>query len=217
MTILSQPGALPIPSASDRAMQPRDARTLTLLLVGRITGERSDGLCRIRNISTGGLMAEVCAAFAVDEAVRIEFRNGQIVTGSVRWTKAGALGIQFDRPVDDIRQLLSEPKPTGRQAGVRLVRSPRLPTDCSADILLDGRHHRGAITDVSQSGARLVTTAPLERDRLLTLAVAGLPHLRAVVRWIGQDGAGLTFLEPLAFTTLARWLDDPALRYNRRG
>jgi hypothetical protein len=37
------------------------------------------------------------------------------------------------------------------------------------------------------------------------------------VRWAKDGEAGLSFLTPLAFATLARWLDDPSLRYNRRG
>jgi hypothetical protein len=194
----------------------RDARTVTLLIVGRIIGDQADGLCRIRNISAGGLMAEVFAQFAVGEPVRIELRNGQVVQGAVRWTKDDTLGVEFEEPVADLKQLLAEPRPVRRKPGVPLVRAPRLPTDCSADIQLDGRHYLGAVTDLSQGGARLVTSAPLERDRLLTLAIAGLPHLRAAVRWVNEEESGVAFLDPIAFATLARWLDDPTLRLNRR-
>lgn len=195
----------------------REARALTLLLVGRISSARTDGLCRIRNISAGGLMAETFARFEVGDAVRIELRNGQMVAGTVRWTRDGGLGLEFDARVEDIHRLLSEPLASGREEGVPLVRAPRLPTDCSADIQLDGHHYRAAVSNLSQGGARLVTSAPLEAGRLLTLAIAGLPTVRAAIRWVGEGTAGLTFLAPLAFATLAQWLDDPALRYNRRG
>ena len=87
------------PAPASGSSRRRDPRSLTLLIVGRITGGNADGLCRIRNISTGGLMAEVCASFAADEAVRIELRNGQVIAGQVRWTRDGALGVQFDTPV----------------------------------------------------------------------------------------------------------------------
>jgi len=194
----------------------RDSRTLTLLLVGRIVGEHTDGLCRIRNISASGLMTEVCGRFSIDESVRIELRNGQSVAGCVRWVEDGKLGVEFDERIADVQQLLAEPRVTVREDGVPIVRPPRLPTDCSADIQLDGLHHRAAVVDLSQGGARLITSAPLEPEALLTLTIAGLPPVRAAVRWVGGEEAGLTLLTPFAFTTLAQWLNDPALRYNRR-
>lgn len=205
--------SLPTHPAASGRMQ-RDARTLTLLLVGRIIGEHGDGLCRIRNISPGGLMAEVFARFEVGDVVHIELRNGQSLSGTVRWTRDGGLGLQFDARVEDIRQILAEPL---AEESLLPVRAPRLPTDCSGDIQVDGRHHRAAVANLSQCGARLVTDTPLEQDQLLTLAIAGLPPVPAAVRWVKDDQAGLTFLTPFAFATLAQWLDDPALRYNRRG
>lgn len=194
----------------------RDQRTLTLLIVGRITGRRYDGLCRIRNISAGGLMAEICTSFDIGEPVRIELRNGQSANGVVRWMREDELGIQFEQPLADIRQFLAEPKPTAHHEDIPLIRSPRLPTDCSADILVDGHHHHAVVTDLSQGGARIASTASLASDGLLVLTIAGLPPLHAAVRWVGTEGAGVAFLDPLAFAPFAQWLGDPALRYNRR-
>lgn len=202
--------------APQPALPPRDARALTLLLVGRIIGTHGDGLCRIRNISASGLMAEVCASFAIGEMVGIELRNGWMLAGEVRWTKAGTIGLRFERPITDIKRFLAEQRSGLRKPDGRISRSPRLPTDCSADVQIDGLHYHGAVTDLSQHGARLVTSAPLVRDGLMALTMAGLPQLRGVARWLAEDGAGITFLDPLAFAMLAEWLDDPALRYNRK-
>jgi hypothetical protein len=206
--------ALTVPNY-ERELTPRDARMLTVLLVGRIIRPNGDGLCRIRNISAGGLMAEVCARFMVEERVTIELRNDRMLEGVVRWIKPGKIGVQFDQPLTDIAQILSEQRLGQRRRGGPARRSPRLPTDCSADIQLDGHHFHGAVTDVSQHGARLVTSAPVRIDRLLRLTVAGLPPLRGTVRWLTEDGAGITFLDPIAFTLLGEWLEKPELRYNR--
>lgn len=213
MTLLTtdaQAAAQPI-----AALAPRSPRLMTLLLVGRITGARADLPCRIRNISTGGLMAEVLADFAVAEHVRIELRNGNAVTGSVRWTDGPRLGIQFDTAVD-VERLLSEPSMVRRRATAIVPRAPRLPTDCPAEIRIEGRVRRAAMVDLSQGGAKLVTAAPLGKGGLLTLAVPGLDPLRAAVRWVAGDRAGIAFLEAIAFTRLAEWLGDPAIRYARR-
>jgi hypothetical protein len=200
----------------ERELTPRDARMLTVLLVGRVIRPRGDGLCRIRNISAGGLMAEICAPFTVGEHVAIELRNDRILDGVVRWIRPGKIGVQFDQPLTDIAQILSEQRSGQRRRGGPARRSPRLLTDCSADIQMDGHHFHGAMIDLSQHGARLVTNAPMRRDRLLRLTVAGLPPLRATVRWLTEDGAGVTFLDPIAFTVLGEWLEKPELRYNRQ-
>lgn len=212
MSMFSVPHAresLPIPTP---LIQPRAPRFRTLLLVGRMVSARHDALCRIRNISEGGLMAEARADFAAGECVRIELRNGNSIAGSVRWTDGGTLGIMFDAPADPQR-LLSEPAMARQPRVARVPRSPRLPTDCAAEIRIDGRVQRVKLRDLSQGGARLVIAMPLERDALLTLAVPGLGLLRASVRWVRDDQAGIAFLEAIAFATLAEWFDRPALRY----
>ncbi len=204
---------IPIPG---RSFRPGGAHSLTLLLIGRIIGQESDGLCRIRGIASGGLMAEVRAPYAVGQRVGIEFRNGLVVAGAVRWTRDLALGIAFDEPLDDIKQVLSDAPVAPDQAHIWLPRSPRFLTDCGADIHLGGQCLRASVINVSQGGARLITADPVPRGQLLTLAVTGLPPLRAIVRWTTEDGAGISFFAPPAFAALGKWLDLPALRYSQR-
>lgn len=204
------------PSPAHRAPRAPEARPVTLLLVGRILGPHGDGLCRIRTVSAWGLTAEVRASFAIGEKVRIELRSGHALLGEISSAKPGMIDVRFDAPITDLKQFLAGQRSGQRRPGSQVTRSPRLPADCSADILVDGWHHHGVATDISQNGVRLVTTAPLSRDKLLSVAIAGLPPLRAVVRWCAEDGAGVAFLDPLAFAVLAEWAEDPALRYNRR-
>ncbi|RJF85717.1 PilZ domain-containing protein [Sphingomonas cavernae] len=201
----------PTRDASSTPVAPRAPRTLTLLLVGRVIGDRRDALCRIRNLSEGGLRAEVRARFTLGESVRIEFRNSDAVTGVVRWTDRKAIGVQFDAPVD-VERLLAE-STTVRRKGAPAPRAPRLPTSCWADIRIDGHPQRASLLDLSQGGAKLRTRTPLEMGAILILSVPGLEPMRGVVRWVRGDNAGIAFLEPIAFAALAAWLDDPATRY----
>lgn len=199
-------------------MNARDARTFTLLLVGQITRRGgADGLCRVRNVSPGGLMAEVVMELAANDAVRIDLRNGQSRTGEVRWIKDGSFGMQFDEPIDDIPHFLADPDRPTDDTGIPIVRSPRLKTECSASLMLNGRPYPGIVTDLSQGGARITTTARPDRDQLLTVSIPGLPHLRAVVRWSDTPDLGVSFLDHLSFAALAHWLDDSELRFSRRG
>lgn len=216
MTLLSfeHPGNSAEPTSRDEPvalLAPRAPRTLTLLLVGRIIGDKRDALCRIRNLSEGGLRAEVRARFMIGERVRIEFRNSDAVAGVVRWTDRKAIGVQFDAAVD-VERLLAESS-TVRRKGAPAPRAPRLPTSCWADIRIDGHPQRASLLDLSQGGAKLRTRTALEIGTMLTLSVPGLEPMRAVVRWVRGENAGIAFFEPIAFATLAAWLDDPATRY----
>lgn len=201
-----------MPAKAAPLLTPRAPRTMTLLLIGRIISDRVDALCCIRNISAGGLKAEVRADFAMGEAIRVEFRNGDIISGTVRWMDRRAIGVQFDEPIN-VGQLLSESSTVRRPSALPVPRAPRMPVNCHAEVRIDGQAHRVGLVDLSQGGAKFVTKAKLAKDDIVTLAVAGLDPVRGVVRWIRGDKIGVAFLESIAFAALAEWLNDPARRY----
>ncbi|WP_380874074.1 hypothetical protein ACFB49_45610 [Sphingomonas sp. DBB INV C78] len=202
-----------MPARTAPLLTPRAPRTMTLLLIGRVTSDRFDALCCIRNLSEGGLKAEVRAKFTIGEAIRIEFRNGDVVTGAVRWTDRKSIGVQFDSPID-VDRLLAESSTVRRPSNLPQPRSPRMPTNCRAEIRVTGKSHRVALTDLSQGGAKLETKVPLAKDDMLTLAVPGLEPMRAVVRWVRGEAVGIAFMQSIAFATLAEWLNDPKVRYD---
>ncbi len=53
---------------------------------------------RVRNISSGGVMAETPREIDSDARVEIEFSEGQRFPGAVRWAEQGKLGVKFDTP-----------------------------------------------------------------------------------------------------------------------
>lgn len=59
---------------------------------------------RIRNVSAGGLMAEVPRPLAPDAAVEIELAGIGWVAGRVAWQIEGRIGVAFDSEIDP-RQL----------------------------------------------------------------------------------------------------------------
>jgi len=62
-------------------------------------GEAS-GVFRIRNISSGGLMAEGPVSFHAGDELDIDLRNVGTVHGRVAWAAEGRFGIMFDRLID---------------------------------------------------------------------------------------------------------------------
>ncbi|OAN52577.1 MULTISPECIES: PilZ domain-containing protein [unclassified Sphingobium] len=189
--------------APDRAHRPREARVTTILLIGKMISAHGEALCRIRNLSNGGLMAEVHVPLLVDDPVAIELKAGDQLSGRVRWLCEGRMGIAFDTPVD-VGTVLA--RATVRSIEQGLVRAPRFAVDCRAELRGDGRRHAGRLVNVSQGGARLEVDFEAEQDQLLTLAIPGLPERKGGVRWASDGALGMAFVEPLAFEELGGWL-----------
>jgi hypothetical protein len=85
--------------------QRRDERD-SLFLLARLKheGQAGDGeTVRVRNVSSGGLMAEAPEDYR--QAMRVEVMLDSIGTirGSVAWAEAGRIGVAFDHPIDKAR------------------------------------------------------------------------------------------------------------------
>ncbi|HEX7852854.1 MAG TPA: PilZ domain-containing protein [Sphingobium sp.] len=192
----------------------RAPRSTLLLLVARIVGEGHDTLCRLSNISTGGLRADGPAgAFTIGEQVTVEVRNAHRLSGEVRWARDGAFGIRFDRELDVADFLAAIASMRSDRDGER-ARPPRMPTCCGVEVRTAGRIHRAVMLDISQAGARLAFDQPvLDPALLLTIAIPGLPMRQAAVRWSHDAHYGLAFLETFGLAQLSEWLVDTATRY----
>ena len=77
--------------------EPRDSMLL-LAIMRRAAG--TDIQVKVRNLSSGGLMAETPSGFLRGESVEVELRGIGIVTGKVAWMANGRVGMTFDWPVD---------------------------------------------------------------------------------------------------------------------
>ncbi|HUD95490.1 PilZ domain-containing protein [Sphingobium sp.] len=208
MVLVEQSGNGP-DAAPDRSLAPRESRVTTLLLIGKLRSHHGESLCRIRNLSSGGLMAEVHVPLTEGDPVEIELKAGDRLSGEVRWVMAGRMGIAFDNPVE-VGNVLARAAIRSSEQG--LVRAPRFAAECPVDLRGDGRRHTGQLVNVSQGGARLHVDMELEQDQLLTLSVPGLPDRMGGVRWARDAALGLAFVEPLSFDELGIWLAQRRLR-----
>lgn len=66
----------------------------------RVSAEDSGFLVRVRNVSAGGLMAELPHPLPPDSAVQIKLNGVGWVTGRVVWQTEGRTGIAFDSVID---------------------------------------------------------------------------------------------------------------------
>lgn len=105
-------GGPQVPSGQTVADGHRHRKRDSMFLAASLTieGEAQMTQVRVRNLSEGGVMAEVATAVAQGTPVEIELRGLGRVKGEVAWSTAGRIGIAFHKPVDPKRAR----KPIGR-------------------------------------------------------------------------------------------------------
>jgi hypothetical protein len=84
--------------------QRRDERDSLMVLAHlRLEGADEPDTVRVRNVSSGGLMAQASDAYRPGARVAVEIENVGAVGGIVAWAEAGRIGIAFDHPIDKAR------------------------------------------------------------------------------------------------------------------
>ena len=76
----------------------RDSLLLAAQL--RFDGDLEIHQVRVRNLSSGGLMAEHAGFVEVGDRLEVDVRNIGWIKGRIAWATDGRVGIAFDREVD---------------------------------------------------------------------------------------------------------------------
>ena len=190
-----------VPQPPDRRSSERDIK---ILRVGTIVVDGRRELCMIRNISAGGVMAHVYSQLTPGQAVSIELKTSQPVSGRVVWTRGGNAGIQFDTSVD-VAELLAAPQ--GVDNGWR-PRTPRVEIDRMATLRVGARTCWVHARDISQSGVKIEAEAgdaPAAGEEVM-ITLEGFRPLAGVVRWAADGACGISFNELIPFGDLIDWL-----------
>lgn len=88
-------------TGTDASAQRNEARDSLFLVASlRLPGKRDIWQVRVRNLSAGGLMAEVPEPVSIGTPVEIEVRGIGWVIGRIAWAAAGRVGIAFEEPID---------------------------------------------------------------------------------------------------------------------
>jgi len=195
-------------SFSNDVPQPPDRRSserhIKILRVGTIVVDGRRELCLIRNISAGGVMAHVYSQLTPGQAVSIELKTSQPVSGRVVWTRGGNAGIQFDTSVD-VAELLAAPQ--GVDNGWR-PRTPRVEIDRMATLRVGARTCWVHARDISQSGVKIEAEADdaPAADEEVVITLEGFRPLAGVVRWSADGFCGISFNGLIPFGDLIEWL-----------
>ncbi|HEU5482135.1 MAG TPA: PilZ domain-containing protein [Sphingomicrobium sp.] len=177
-----------------------DERIVPLLKVAKLTTDSGERLVRVRNLSAGGLMAEIAEAPPVGDRVSVEL-SSQKIPSSIIWTREGLVGIKFDQTVD-LGELLAGRKP---RHGFR-PRPPRLDVGCKASIRLGKTYYTVDVHDISLGGMKVEPIEEYCVGREVIVVVESLKPIKGEVRWYSDRRAGIVFTKALDFEELAEWV-----------
>lgn len=177
-------------------------RHVKILRVGVLVIDGRRELCLIRNISAGGLMAHVYSSLKIDQRITVELRTHEPIAGRIAWVRDANVGVAFDTPAD-IEALLANP--ANLDNGWR-ARSPRIEVERAAIVRVDGVASPARILDISQSGVKLETKAPLAVNRDVVLTPDGMDPIAGVVRWRDDEKAGIVFNRIIPLADLISWI-----------
>ena len=87
-------------SADDFTGQRSGARDSLMLTAQFRVGDDPVENVRVRNLSSGGLMAEYAQPVASKTPVKVEVRGVGWVSGRIAWATDGRVGVAFDQEID---------------------------------------------------------------------------------------------------------------------
>lgn len=104
--------------ADDAGSNRSKTRDSLFLMAGvRVAGAAEFRSVRVRNLSAGGLMAELPDALEIGTPVEIDVRGIGMVPGKVAWSAAGRIGVSFDRQIDPMAARKPVGAPPRRSSG----------------------------------------------------------------------------------------------------
>jgi hypothetical protein len=185
-------------------------RQLTIFRAGKITHLGRENLCLVRNISSGGAMAQVFQTLKFGDPVMLDLRLDENIVGHVVWAHDALVGIEFTRKVD-LAEVLRSEKTDGQRR-----RAPRVNVEATGQLQIGDVLHPVAIDNVSQTGTRIFCAQPLVAGAEVRLLIDGLGSFLSFVCWTNNGIVGLAFCRALSILELTTWVREQTMLANER-
>jgi len=177
-------------------------------MVARLTTVRGEELCLLRHVSPRAATIQIYAELQPGETVRLDLADGTSLSATVesRHDSLATLNVHVGVPS-------AVAAPGGAALPPRL---PRLDVGLPAQLRIAGHQSPATLINISQGGAK-IRAAGLSVGLKVGLLVGGLPPLTGRVRWMKEDGAGMSFYEPVPLDILAPWSAALGAKVNEAG
>lgn len=186
-----------------------NARHKLVLRVGLLEMESGSTFCLVKNISSTGVQVKPYGPLKTGVSAALRVGDERAIEGIVVWNRDGLAGIEFTQTLNPQallrigQKILSDKRRT----------SPRVATDLGATLRTGGRRHSVTVCDLSMVGARIRASEPILFGENTLIELAGIPSLKAFVRWSEDTEHGVSFQIALPIQILADLIaEDRPLR-----
>lgn len=179
----------------------RDLRRAIVQEIAKLVTDGREELCTIRDVSPGGLKAEVYRSVPEGTRVKVELRTGRTLAGKVAWARQGHIGIQFDEHVP-ISAILTH---CSFDARIGTLRPPRVACDLRGTLRIDFQDVAVRVENISQGGLKVISDEAVRPGGRCQIEVERLSMRAATVCWWHNGEGGLLLSKPLSFEEFAAW------------
>jgi hypothetical protein len=187
---------VPQPSRERRV----DDRYISVMRLGKLSAPR-DEFVLIRNISAGGMHAEIFSQRRLGDRLTFDLGNEDPMIGKIVALDADGARLEFEHKID-IRRTLARVAPPGR----RPARAPRVNVGTSISVMRCHARTSCLLIDISQGGGKFKTDAPMKVGDEVTLEIRGFGKVMGRVRWVRNGVVGTAFPFQLPYRKLASWI-----------
>jgi hypothetical protein len=173
-------------------------RAVAVSRVIKLTTDRGEQLCRIRNISGAGVLLQAIGEYWVGELVTLELFAGRQTRGNIVWVADGRVGVAFEAPL--------EPVPILSDDTDSLAHVERVAISAPTTLCLHGTMLTVEVEDISVGGMKIVLDRPDSVGASVGITLDGLPSIIGTLRWQQGRYAGIEFEQQLDLDILAAWL-----------
>ena len=154
----------------------------------------------VENVSRTGLAAETDIALEVGQPLLFSIDGSSFHAGTVRWTR----GRRFGLNLDDALAIFGLANETDHGfMGEHRPRATRHQVAVTGRIAIGAKCYGSTVRDVSQSGLRLETPAPLAERQQVIVSLKDRPLILANVQWCGGGLVGVRTVERMNTLRLA--------------
>lgn len=183
-------------------------RQIFVLINAAIMHQGRDSLCRIRNLSSGGVMIECGLPLAVDDVVSLRLKSGHEIGGLVRWVSEGKAGVAFDDPASAM--LVSGAVALPETMRPSPIGYPLFRRTALVKLCVGHRREPAVVAMISPTGIIVESGTDWGSEGLFTVCIDDLGDHVARRSDAGSDdeeGAmALIFVQPLHYRAFNEWL-----------
>lgn len=184
--------------------------------IARLEAVGDTGLCRVHNLSDGGMLLETAIELCVGDPVMIALDCTNSLQGRVAWMRRALAGIRFLHAIDSskfIRKLIEDRLSAS-------ARPPRLPVHSAAIATTALGSFPTMVGNISQKGMMICHRGDLLAGADIEITLEHGLAARGTVRWSDGFFAGVEFsgmIEPGQLESARRLQTTADQRHERPG